>query len=47
MTFDIKQAIEQIQAGKVDFRVDKAGIVHAPLGKAGFSVEDLAETTRR
>ncbi len=43
VTFDIKQAIEQIQAGKVDFRVDKAGIVHAPLGKAGFSVEDLAE----
>ncbi len=43
VTFDIKQAIEQIQAGKVDFRVDKAGIVHAPLGKAAFPVEDLAE----
>lgn len=43
VTFDIKKAIEEIQAGKVDFRVDKGGIIHAPLGKAGFSVEDLAE----
>ncbi len=42
VTFDIKQAIEQIQAGKVDFRVDKAGIIHASVGKASFSVEDLA-----
>lgn len=43
VTFDVKQAIEQIQAGKVDFRVDKSGIVHAPVGKASFSVEDLTE----
>jgi large subunit ribosomal protein L1 len=43
VTFDVKKAIEEIQAGKVDFRVDKGGIVHATLGKAGFSVEDLAE----
>ena len=43
VTFDLKQAIELIQAGKVDFRVDKAGIVHAPIGKASFAVEDLAE----
>lgn len=43
VTFDVKKAIEEIQAGKVDFRVDKGGIVHAPLGKVGFSVEDLAE----
>ena len=42
VTFDVKQAIEQIQAGKVDFRVDKSGIVHASVGKASFSVEDLA-----
>lgn len=42
VTFDVKQAIEQIQAGKVDFRVDKAGIIHASVGKASFSVEDLA-----
>jgi large subunit ribosomal protein L1 len=43
VTFDVKQAIEQIQAGKVDFRVDKAGIIHASVGKASFSVEDLTE----
>ena len=42
VTFDVKQAIEQIQAGKVDFRVDKAGIIHASVGKASFSVEDLS-----
>jgi large subunit ribosomal protein L1 len=43
VTFEVKQAIEQIQAGKVDYRVDKSGIVHASLGKASFSVEDLEE----
>ena len=43
VTFDVKKAIEQIQAGKVDYRVDKSGIVHASLGKASFSVEDLEE----
>jgi len=43
VTFDVKQAIELIQAGKVDYRVDKAGNVHASLGKASFSVEDLEE----
>jgi large subunit ribosomal protein L1 len=43
VTFDVKQAIEQIQAGKVDYRVDKAGNVHASLGKASFSVDDLEE----
>jgi large subunit ribosomal protein L1 len=43
VTFDVKRAIEQIQAGKVDYRVDKAGNVHASLGKASFSVEDLEE----
>lgn len=43
VTFDVKKAIEEIQAGKVEFRVDKAGIVHAPLGKVSFAVEDLAD----
>jgi len=43
VTFDVKKAIEEIQAGKVDFRVDKGGIVHTTLGKVGFSVEDLTE----
>jgi large subunit ribosomal protein L1 len=43
VTFGVKQAIEEIQAGKVDFRVDKAGTVHAPVGRVSFSSEDLAE----
>lgn len=43
VTFDIQQAVDQIKAGKVDFRVDKGGIVHAPIGKLSFSAEDLAE----
>lgn len=43
VTFDVKQAIESIQAGKVDYRVDKAGIIHASLGKASFSVDALEE----
>lgn len=43
VTFDVKQAIESIQAGKVDYRVDKGGIIHASLGKASFTVEALEE----
>jgi len=43
VTFEVKKAIEEIQAGKVEFRVDKGGTVHAPVGKSSFSVEDLAE----
>ena len=43
VTFNIKEAINEIQTGKVDFRVDKAGIVHAPIGKASFSEEGLVE----
>ena len=43
VTFNVKEAIEEIQAGKVDFRVDKAGTVHAPVGRVSFSSEDLAE----
>ena len=37
VTFNVKEAINEIQAGKVDFRVDKAGTVHASVGKASFS----------
>ncbi len=43
VTFDVRRAIESIQAGKVDYRVDKSGIIHASLGKASFSVEALEE----
>ena len=43
VTFSVKEAISEIQAGKVDFRADKAGIVHAPVGRASFSPEHLME----
>lgn len=43
VTMDVTKAISDIKAGKVEFRVDKAGIVHAPLGKLSFSNEQLVE----
>jgi large subunit ribosomal protein L1 len=43
VTFDVAKAIEDIKAGKVDYRVDKAGIIHAPLGKLSFTAEKLRE----
>ena len=41
VTFDLARAVKEIKAGKIEFRVDKAGIVHAPLGKLSFGVEKL------
>lgn len=41
VTFDVGKAIQEIKAGKVEFRVDKNGIVHAPVGKISFSAEQL------
>lgn len=43
VTPDVAKAIEDIKAGKVNFRVDKAGVVHAPLGKVSFDTESLVE----
>ncbi len=43
VTFDVKKAVEDLKAGKVEFRVDKAGIVHVPLGKASFGADKLKE----
>lgn len=43
VTFNLKEAVNDIQAGKVEFRVDKAGIVHAAVGKVNFSNADLEE----
>lgn len=41
VTFDIKGAIKDIKAGKVEYRADKQGMVHVPLGKMSFNEEDL------
>ena len=41
VTMDIENAVKQAKAGKVQYRVEKAGIIHAPLGKASFGVDEL------
>lgn len=43
VTFDLQQAIQEIKAGKVEYRVDKAGVVHAPVGKVSFGSQKLME----
>lgn len=43
VTMDVTKAVDDIKAGKVEFRVDKAGILHAPLGKVSFSADQLQE----
>ena len=43
VTNDISKAINEVKAGRIEFRVDKAGIVHACLGKASFDPQQLAE----
>lgn len=41
VTFDLAKAVKEIKAGKIDFKVEKAGIVHAPMGKASFGSDKL------
>ena len=43
VTNDVTQAINEIKAGKVEFRVDKTGVIHAPVGKVGFATDKLLE----
>ena len=43
VTMDIKKAVTEIKAGKIDFKVDKFGIIHTTVGRASFSAEKLAE----
>ncbi len=43
VTFDVAKAVKEIKAGKVDFRVEKGGIVHMPVGKLSFDKEKLAD----
>jgi large subunit ribosomal protein L1 len=46
VTFDLSKAVQEIKAGKVEFRVDKTAIIHTPVGKASFSAEKLIENAR-
>ncbi|MVZ00865.1 50S ribosomal protein L1, partial [Escherichia coli] len=43
VTMDVKKAVEEIKAGKVEYRAEKAGIVHASIGKVSFTDEQLIE----
>jgi len=46
VTFDVAKAIKEIKAGKVEYRVDKTGIIHAGVGKLSFGVEKLQENAQ-
>jgi large subunit ribosomal protein L1 len=46
VTFDVVKAIKEIKAGKVEYRVDKTGIIHAGVGKLSFGVEKLQENAQ-
>lgn len=43
VTFDVDRAVKEIKAGKIEYRTDKAGIIHAPIGKVSFDEEKLSE----
>src|SRR6201988_1166658 len=43
VSFEIAKAVKEIKAGKVEFRVDKTGIIHAPIGKVSFDTQKLIE----
>ena len=43
VTFDVATAVQELKAGKIDFKVEKAGIVHVPMGKVSFGVEKIVE----
>ena len=43
VTFDVVKAVNELKAGKIEFRVEKAGIVHAPMGKISFGIDKIVE----
>jgi large subunit ribosomal protein L1 len=45
VTFDVAKALEEIKAGKVEFRVDKTSIIHVPVGKISFTADQLRDNT--
>ena len=46
VTFDVERAVKEVKAGKIEYRVDKAGIIHAPIGRVSFDTEKLVENLR-
>lgn len=46
VTFDVAKAVNELRAGRAEYRVDKAGIVHTSIGRVGFSQEQLAENVK-
>jgi len=43
VTFEVAAAVKEIKAGKIEFRTEKAGIVHGPIGRVSFTTDALAE----
>ena len=46
VTMDVAKAVSEVKAGKIDFKVDKTGIVHAAVGKASFSADKIADNAK-
>lgn len=46
ITFEIEQAVRDVKAGKIEYRTDKAGVVHVPIGKVSFDAQSLEENLR-
>ena len=43
VTFDVEKVVKELKAGRVEFRVEKAGIVHAPVGRASFGKDKIRD----
>ena len=46
VTFDVKTAVRETKAGKVEYRVDKTGVIHVPVGKVSFEADKLRDNTK-
>ncbi|HEX5423788.1 MAG TPA: 50S ribosomal protein L1 [Candidatus Acidoferrales bacterium] len=46
VTFDVARAVQEVKAGKVEFRLDKTGIIHSPVGRISFPAKNLAENAQ-
>lgn len=46
VTMDVAKAVKEVKQGKIDFKVDKSGIIHAAIGKVSFSAEQIAQNAR-